>query len=240
MCGCGASQIELAMRSFIVFAVLIALNGCATCHIETFMKPQLQVGHKVIKPWSGKKSFAYSLTPNLELSLIGCNYLSDQLHDFICVGFEPQAGSRVKFSSNQYQIFSYRDSISRMESIPDWQVNVPFFPDKSGVFPSSTERRRGLPDSAVEKEISRNQYAVQAQFSFSAVSQFQGEEIVGTTFTLARQLRVFYLKLPLPKDSTNTTSIAVQLPPVQMNGVLVKFPVIAAARVTEEICHDPK
>ena len=228
------------MRAFVVFIVFIALNGCATCRVETFIKPQLQVGDKLIKPWSGEKSFTYSLAPNLELSLTGCNYLSDQSYDFICVGFKPEPGTRVKFSSNQYRLSGYQDSNFHTESIPDLQVNVPFFPDKSGVFPSSAERRRGLPDSAVEKEISGNQYALQKEFSFSAVSEFQGEEIIGTTFTLARHLRVFYLKLPFSKNSAGSTSVAVQLPPIQINGVLVAFPTIAATRVTESICYAPK
>ena len=228
------------MRAFIVFAAFIVLNGCATCRLETFIKPQLQVGDKVIKPWSGEKSFTYSLTPNLELSLTGCNYLPDQSYDFLCVGFKPQPGTHVKFSSNQYLLSDYQHSNFHTESTPDLQVNVPFFPDKSGVFPSSSERRRGLPDSAIEKEISGNQYAVQKEFSFSAVSEFQGEEIVGTTFTLAQHLRVFYLKLPFPKNSASSTSVAVQLPPIQINGALVAFPTMTATRVTENICYAPK
>ena len=222
----------------IILFLTIALSGCATCREETFIKPQLKVGNRVIAPWNQEKGFDYSLTQDVELFLIGCNYLADQANDFICVGIRPNPGTEVKFSSAQYQRDSNQSLDILTEDIPVIRLLISFFPDKSGMFPSQTERKKGLPESAIETEISGNQYAQEMEFSFPAIAQFQGDKIVGTTFSLAQFLRTFYFKLPFPKDFTQTVTL--KLPPILINGKSVAFPAILAKKVTENICYSPK
>ncbi|GEM_PF-5529916 len=227
----------MRLTSFLL-ALIVVLSGCATCREETFVKPQLKVGDRLVSPWNNEKGFTYSLAQNFELSLTGCNYFADQTHDFICVGLTPNPGIHVKFSSGQYQLDDTQSSNIRTEDIPNIRVQIPFFPDKSGAFPPQAERKKGLPDSAIETEISGNQYAIQKGFSFPAVSEFQGGEVIGTTFRLVREFRTFYFKLPFPRNMIHTTTV--QLPAVQVNGQPIVFPTIVATRVTENICYRPK
>jgi hypothetical protein len=222
----------------LLLALIVALSGCATCRVETFIKPKIKVGNKVIDPWKGEKGFTYSLTQGVELSLTGCNYLADKKYAFLCIGITPSPETHLKFSSNQYQLGNTQDPNTRTEDMPKIKVKIPFFPDKQGTFPSQVEQKYGLPNSATETVISESQYALIKEFSFPAILEFQGKEVVGSTFTLKRHLRTFSFDLPFPRELAYTTTV--QLPSIQINGKAVTFPTIIVERVAENICYRPK
>jgi len=224
------------MNNFATVAfAAVWLGGCATCHLESFVKPSLQLGERTVTTWSGEKQFTYSLSKSLEVTISDCNEIATADADFLCVNLTPNQGTLVKFSSKSYQLLSAEKDNPETLTLGDIGFQIVFIADQSGTFIPDSDPLTTVPDGSRESTSPGNKYAFQKRYAFSADSPFSGIESKTRFDVLVHHLRSYGFTIPIPRASNGTVSLT--LPDLYVDGEKISFPKVIVKRVTENVCH---